>query len=140
MVETNDMKELMKVTKTSNFIAVTGDCGCGKDTTIHHVALLLCSNQGYQIIPSHCATDITNYYNELEKQVFVFEDVCGKHAVDSDLCRRWNQLSAELTTIKKCENVMILMSSRTDLYDIIKYVPVLSATEFQMSSKNYDFM
>ncbi|CAC5368888.1 unnamed protein product [Mytilus coruscus] len=35
MIETNAIKELIKVTKKSNFIAVIGPSGCGKSTSAH---------------------------------------------------------------------------------------------------------
>ncbi|XP_063398897.1 uncharacterized protein LOC134683518 [Mytilus trossulus] len=137
MIETKAIKELIKVTKKSNFIAVIGPSGCGKSTAAHQVALLLHRNEGYQIIPSNFPTDITQYYNESEKQVFVFDDVCGKYSLDYDLLNKWKKLSTELDKIKQCENVMILVSSRSDIFYQFKEMQFLFTAHFDMLSNDY---
>ncbi|XP_071123576.1 uncharacterized protein [Mytilus edulis] len=137
IVETNAIKELIKVTKKSNVIAVIGPSGCGKSTAAHQVALLLHRDEGYQIVPSNFPTDITHYYNESEKQVFVFDDVCGKYSLDYDLLNKWKKLSTELDKIKQCENVMILVSSRSDIFYQFKDVQFLFTTPFDVLSSNY---
>ncbi|CAC5371907.1 ABC.CD.A [Mytilus coruscus] len=137
MVETNAIKELIKVIKKSNFIAVIGPSGCGKSIAAHQVALFINRNEGYQIVPSNFPTDITHYYNKSEKQVFVFDDVCGKYSLDYDLLKQWKKLSTELDKIKQCENVIILVSSRSDIFYQIKDVQFLFTTQFDMLSKDY---
>ncbi|XP_076116412.1 uncharacterized protein LOC143083902 [Mytilus galloprovincialis] len=137
MVETNAIKELMKVTKENSFIAVIGPSGCGKSTAAHQVSLLLHRNEGYQIIPSNFPEDITHYYNESEKQVFIFDDVCGKYSLDYDLLKKWKKLGTELNKIKQCEHVIILASSRSDIFYQFKDVQFLFTTHFDMLSKDY---
>ncbi|CAG2204181.1 unnamed protein product [Mytilus edulis] len=137
IVETNAIKELTKVTKKSSFIAVIGPSGCGKSTATHHVALLLHRNEGYHIIPSNFPTDITHYYNESEKQVFVFDDVCGKYSLDYDLLKQWKKLSTELDKIKQCDNVIILVSSRSDIFYQLKDGQFLFTTQFNVLSNDY---
>ncbi|VDI29237.1 Hypothetical predicted protein [Mytilus galloprovincialis] len=137
LIETNAIKELIKVTEKSNFIAVIGPSGCGKSTAAHQVALLLHRNDGYQIVPSNFPTDITQYYNESEKQVFVFDDVCGKYSLDYDLLKKWKKLGTELNKIKQCEHVIILVSSRSDIFYQFKDVQFLFTTHFDMLSNDY---
>ncbi|XP_063417138.1 uncharacterized protein LOC134699477 [Mytilus trossulus] len=138
MVETNAIKELMKVTKENKFIAVIGPSGCGKSTAAHQVALLLNRHEGYQIVPSNFPTDITHYFNESEKQVFVFDDVCGKYSLDNDLLQKWKKIGTELNKIKLCEHVIILVSSRSDIFYQFKDVQFLFTAHFDMLSDDYN--
>ncbi|XP_071123582.1 uncharacterized protein [Mytilus edulis] len=138
IVETNAIQELMKMVKKSNFVAIIGPSGCGKSTAAHHVALSLQRNEGYQIIPSHFPTDIIHYYDGSEKQVFVYDDVCGKYSIDYDIRKQWKTLSIELLKIKQCENVKILVSSRSDIFCQFQDVQVLSAPKLDMLSNEYN--
>ncbi|VDI49212.1 Hypothetical predicted protein [Mytilus galloprovincialis] len=137
LVETNAIKKLKKVVEKSNFIAIIGPSGCGKSTAAHHIALWLHTIGGYQIIPSSFPTDFTHYYDESEKQVFVFDDVCGKYSLDYDLLKHWNKLSTVLDKIKHCENVMILVSSRSDIFYQFKDMQFLFTQKFNMLSNDY---
>ncbi|VDI84284.1 Hypothetical predicted protein [Mytilus galloprovincialis] len=135
-VETSAIKELNFFIKMSNCIAVIGPFDCGKSTAVHHVALLLYRNDGYQIIPSQFSKDITDYFNESEKQIFVFDDVCGKPLLDDDLMKQWLRLRTELNKIKQRKNVKILVSSRSDVFCQLKDVQVLFTTQFDMLSND----
>jgi Zn-dependent membrane protease YugP len=53
-----------------------------KTTAIHHVALRLSKEQLYDVVPAVSPSDIKDYYDPERKQVFVFDDMCGKSFFD----------------------------------------------------------
>ncbi|CAC5416514.1 unnamed protein product [Mytilus coruscus] len=63
VVETSSMKNIEQELQTHDVVTVVGPGGCGKSTSIHHVALLLESKFGYNIVPLNSPADILRYYN-----------------------------------------------------------------------------
>jgi MoxR-like ATPase len=63
---------------SKGIVTVIGSPGCGKTTAIHHVALRLNKEQLYDVVPAVYPSDIRDYYDPERKQVFVFDDLCGK--------------------------------------------------------------
>ncbi|CAG2256157.1 unnamed protein product [Mytilus edulis] len=93
---------------SSNIAVVTGSSGSGKSFLIHHVALHLHSIDEYEIIPSSFVTapsDIINYRNENRNQVFVIDDICGKHNVNLQIVQTWKDLTGQVEEIFK-DNVI----------------------------------
>lgn len=93
---------------SSNIAVVTGCSGSGKSFLIHHVALHLHSIDEYEIIPSSFVTapsDIINYRNKNRNQVFVIDDICGKHNVNLQIVQTWKDLTGQVEEIFK-DNVI----------------------------------
>ncbi|CAG2237667.1 unnamed protein product [Mytilus edulis] len=111
--------EIRNLEKASTFVPKAlqiGSSGCGKSTAIHHVALRLHNQEGYNIVPVHYPEDIIQYCEPKYKQVFVIDDICGKSVIDVGLVNRWETVSTDLKKIIDDHKIKILISCRKHIY------------------------
>jgi MoxR-like ATPase len=87
--ETRAMKCLIEMIEEEDIVTVIGSPGCGKTTAIHHVALRLNKEQLYDVVPAVYPSDIRDYYDPERKQVFVFDDMCGKYSIHVQTMNDW---------------------------------------------------
>ncbi|XP_071178430.1 uncharacterized protein [Mytilus edulis] len=121
VVETTAIKALAEIATTQNVIFVIGPSGCGKSTSVHYVALILQDQQNYDIIPAYFPTDITHYYNPVSQQIFVFDDLCGKHSIDVQTLNIWNKLSGDIQKILGQGKVKIFITCRSHIFHDKKF-------------------
>jgi hypothetical protein len=57
------------------------------------VALRLNKEQLYDVVPAVYPSDIRDYYDPERKQVFVFDDICGKYSIHVQTMYDWKDLS-----------------------------------------------
>ncbi|VDI60983.1 Hypothetical predicted protein, partial [Mytilus galloprovincialis] len=124
--ETRGTRHIFSLIPSNNCIVVTGSSGCGKSSNIHHVALHLRDNFGYEIIPVLTGpTDIMLYNNVNSKQVFVVDDICGKESMNIQTFKNWRDNEEKIEKILKTvknevgENVAdskLLVSCRLQIY------------------------
>lgn len=82
VVRTRALTCLENLLTKKDVIVAVGSPGCGKSTAIHHLAIRLYKQEGYNILPVNSPQDIIQYYNPQCNQVFVIDDVCGKYTID----------------------------------------------------------
>lgn len=116
VIETTAIQHLQELATTEDIITVIGSPGCGKSTAAHHLALQLHLHQDYDIIYSHDPIDLRNYFHPERKQIFVFDDVYGKHMLEQQKKEIWSTLSKELYTILHKKTVKIVLSCRTYIF------------------------
>ncbi|XP_063412635.1 uncharacterized protein LOC134695341 [Mytilus trossulus] len=131
--ETRATRHLLESLPLHNCIVVTGSSGCGKSSNIHHAALHLRDNFGYEIIPVlRGPTDIMNYYNENKNQVFIVDDICGKETMNMQTLQTWRDYSERFEkmfkvaekdvaskndkTVSKVSSQKLLLSCRLHIY------------------------
>ncbi|CAG2229251.1 unnamed protein product [Mytilus edulis] len=85
VVQTKAIERIEEILKNEQVVTVIGPPGCGKSTSIHHVALLLHNEENYDILPVNSPEEIKLYYNSECKQMFVYDDICGKYAIDNQV-------------------------------------------------------
>ncbi|CAC5394570.1 ANKRD50 [Mytilus coruscus] len=137
VVKTTAIKYVKELVKKESIITVTGSSGSGKSTAIHHVALELALHSNYSIIPAHKPNDIVQYYHPDRKQVFVFDDVCGKYALDLQMLNEWSMLTEEITLILKSKMIKIITSCRSYIFQNphLLNIQLLSSASCNMTSK-----
>ncbi|CAC5415457.1 unnamed protein product [Mytilus coruscus] len=88
--------------RTDNCILVIGRQGSGKSSIIQHIALKLCMEETYDIIPIVLSpSNILDYHNENRKQVFIIDDFCGKLIINAQNVDVWStQIDDVLKLIK----------------------------------------
>ena len=126
--ETRAMKCLIKMIEEEDIVTVIGSPGCGKTTAIHHVALRLNKEQLYDVVPAVYPSDIRDYYDPERKQVFVFDDVCGKYSIHVQTMNDWKVLSDCIKKIIDGKHVKILLSCRSSIFYQFKTVKLLTNT------------
>ncbi|CAG2225691.1 unnamed protein product [Mytilus edulis] len=132
-LKTRATRHILESLLSHNCIVVTGSSGCGKSSNIHHAALHLRDSFGYEIIPVLTGpTDIMNYYNENQKQIFIVDDICGKETINKETLKMWRDYSEQMEKIftseekdvasKKSNSVLkvsspkLLLSCRLHIY------------------------
>ncbi|XP_071145077.1 uncharacterized protein [Mytilus edulis] len=116
VVQTKAIERIEEILKNEQVVTVIGPPGCGKSTSIHHVALLLHNEENYDILPVNSPEEIKLYYNSECKQMFVYDDICGKYAIDNQVLGNWCRLSNEIQVVLSNSKVKILSSCRNYIF------------------------
>ncbi|XP_071145817.1 uncharacterized protein [Mytilus edulis] len=116
VVQTKAIKRIVELIKNEQIVTVIGPPGCGKSTSIHHAALLLHKEENYDILPVNSPEEIKLYYNSECNQIFVYDDICGKYAIDNQGLGNWCRLSNEIQKILINRTVKILSSCRNYIF------------------------
>lgn len=104
-VETRAANYILSSVASNDCIIVTGSSGCVKSSNIHHVALHLRKQFGYEIVPVLIGpSDIINYKGEKTAQVFVVDDICGKETINMQTLQTWRDYSEKMEKIFKTAN------------------------------------
>ncbi|CAC5362733.1 unnamed protein product [Mytilus coruscus] len=92
-----------------------GEPGLEKSSAIHHIALLLEKEQNYRILSCKSSSDIEKFRSD-QKQVFVFDDICGKYSVFQNEVESFVKRSDDFRRILKESDSKILISSRLQIF------------------------
>lgn len=90
-VKTRATQIIYEKVRTRNVVTITGPTGSGKSAYAYYAAFRLKNELGYTIIPARQAVDITSYYVQGTKQVFIIDDFIGKYAVDETDVGLWEK-------------------------------------------------
>ncbi|CAC5381668.1 unnamed protein product [Mytilus coruscus] len=129
-IETEATRQVEQRLRDDNCVLVVGRSGNGKSSIIRHLALKVCDDNKYQIIPTVMdPSDIHLFYNLKKKQLFVIDDVCGKEkninaqSVDvwsnqiDDILRLLKTASVFKDKHKSAINVKLLFAVGIDIYN-----------------------
>ncbi|VDI69388.1 Hypothetical predicted protein [Mytilus galloprovincialis] len=138
VVQTRAIKRILERLEEEHVLTVIGPPGCGKSTAIHHAALQLRDQEDYVIVPVNFPGEIKQYYNPKCKQVFVYDDMCGKYAINLQMLDNWCTLSTAIQVILSRKNVKILSSCRNYIFKdrLFSKVKLLSEVYFDITSAN----
>lgn len=109
------MKRVLDLLNTNKAVTVIGPHGIGKTTSLHCVALKM-EEQGYELVPAQSARDILQLYEHTTKQLFIFDDVCGKGVLQKHLLDAWHSSLDMISDILKKDNVRLLVSCQSSVY------------------------
>ncbi|VDI57185.1 Hypothetical predicted protein [Mytilus galloprovincialis] len=100
--ETRGTRHILSLIPSNNCIVVIGSSGCGKSSNIHHAALHLRDNFGYEIIPVLTGpTDIILYNHKNKRQVFVVDDICGIESINIQTLKNWRDNEEKIEKVFK---------------------------------------
>ncbi|XP_071145816.1 uncharacterized protein [Mytilus edulis] len=139
VVSTKAFQGVLEILHDEQVLTVIGPPGCGKSTAIHHAALQLRDQEDYVIVPVNFPGEIIQYYNPECKQVFVYDDICGKYAINLQMLDNWCTLSNAIQVIlSSSKNVKILSSCRNYIFKdrLFSKVRFLSEVHFDITSGN----
>ncbi|XP_052106950.1 uncharacterized protein LOC127739319 isoform X2 [Mytilus californianus] len=83
-------------------ILVTSNSTLGKTATIRHIALKL-QYEGFEIVSIEYPEDVIKY-KTIKKQVFLIDDVLGKHGLNPNLLEKWERTNEKLISCLKKES------------------------------------
>lgn len=109
-LETHNFSAMLYKVRTQPFVIFVGLPGSGKTATARDIALIL-QEEGYEIVPTINISDIKDYCDPLNSQVFLIDDVVGVFGLDLsmlDMLHRY-QIQIMKSTIL---NSKILMTCR----------------------------
>ena len=117
-VPTRATENTIKLLTDSKFIMVTGSSGSGKSSIIHHIALKLKREQGYELVPStpNGPSDLLTFNNHHKKQVFVLDDAFGKGCLNISLIEQWNCKIEKMKESFRIHNEETCFSYSQDLF------------------------
>lgn len=140
VVLTTAIDRLMDKIQSNNVVTVIGFSGSGKSTAVRRVALNLKQEQKYQIIALHSPKDLITYYVRGKKQVFVFDDVCGKYSLDIHKLMKWKDLSTEIKLCFEDALLKCLFTCKTHIFNEAQFqnVDILSSCQHDILSPQYN--
>ncbi|XP_063412032.1 uncharacterized protein LOC134694863 [Mytilus trossulus] len=100
--ETMGSKLVYDKVKDCNCIVVTSNLGLGKTATIRHIALKF-QLEGFELVPVESPIDIIQYKTN-RKQMFLIDDVLGKHSLSPTLLGKWERFNDKLMSCLNTEN------------------------------------
>ncbi|XP_071164032.1 uncharacterized protein [Mytilus edulis] len=115
IVETDAMVNVREIFKASNCVTIIGRSGSGKSTVLRHIALEYHNNEKYEVYPAFSPEDIKLQFDSSKKQIFVFDDVFGKYAVNFLKVDEWVFLMHDVKSYLDHGNLKIMFSSRSHI-------------------------
>ncbi|XP_071145672.1 uncharacterized protein [Mytilus edulis] len=139
VVPTKAFQRILELLEEEHVLTVIGPPGCGKSTAIHHAALQLRDQEDYVVVPVNFPGEIIQYYNPECKQVFVYDDICGKYAINHQMLDNWCVQSNAIQVILSSTKVKILSSCRSYIFKdrCFSKIKLLSEVHFDVTSENY---
>ncbi|CAG2221509.1 unnamed protein product [Mytilus edulis] len=139
VVPTKAFQRILELLEEEHVLTVIGPPGCGKSTAIHHAALQLRDQKDYLVVPVNFPGEIIQYYNPECKQVFVYDDICGKYAINHQMLDNWCVQSNAIQVILSSTKVKILSSCRSYIFKdrCFSKIKLLSEVHFDVTSENY---
>lgn len=95
--------------------------------------------EGYQIVTANKPSDIVAKNDEYLKQLFVFDDVCGKFSFDPILADNWNLRSAKIRKKLKENRTKIIFSCRANISKekMFQSVSILADNIYDLQSSEF---
>lgn len=115
LVETRPFKLLKKHMVENDYCDVIGASGSGKTVILYQLANEMFKTEGYKIIIGNKPSDVLEKNNDNQKQLFIFDDVCGKFAFDQILGESWNLLSSRIREILKRKSTKLIFSCKSQI-------------------------
>lgn len=137
---TTAIGRLIDKIQCNNVVTVIGFSGSGKSTAVRRVALNLKQEHKYQILALHSPKDLITYYVRGKKQVFVFDDVCGKYSLDIHKLMKWKDLSNEIKLCFEDGLLKCLFTCKTHIFNEAQFqnVDILSSCQHDILSPQYN--
>ncbi|CAG2198777.1 unnamed protein product [Mytilus edulis] len=132
-----------------NCVFLVGGPGTGKSAIMRHIALYLCNEFGFDVVPVESAqSNITEYYNSSRKQVFVVDDMCGKENINIQFVEIWRikikqilkLIEKDIHSIRDSETVRIEKESTKGVANITNVNSSNKRSSFiQLDSRMYSY-
>ncbi|VDI55515.1 Hypothetical predicted protein [Mytilus galloprovincialis] len=87
----------------------------GKTLTAQNIALQLCQEEGYSIVPCNNVKDIKKRYKDNVRQVFFVDDICGKYTANIKYIENWMRIKEFVNYILLKGQTKILATCRTEI-------------------------
>ncbi|XP_052073795.1 uncharacterized protein LOC127711727 [Mytilus californianus] len=140
VVMTSAIETLKDKIQNEDTVTVIGFSGSGKSTAVRNVALRLSREQKYQIFPVLSPKDLMTYYIKGKRQLFVFDDVCGKYSLDIHKLMEWKDLSMDIRLLFGDGLLKCLFTCRPHIFNDSQFkgVDILSSIEHDILSPQYN--
>ena len=138
-VETNAVDMMLLHLKQHSHLTVTGKPGIGKSAAIHHVALLLNKNNGYDVIPCENPSDVFSHYRMNTYQIFVMDDVCGRYIANQNDIEEWLKQKQRIIKILNKGKSKLVTSCRLQVFRECQFqrIDLFSKSFCDLSSENF---
>ncbi|VDI43364.1 Hypothetical predicted protein, partial [Mytilus galloprovincialis] len=115
-IKTDVVPDILRIIENNHCVLLTGVSGIGKTLTAQNIALQLCREHRYSIIPCMSLQDIPTRYKENVHQVFVVDDICGKYTANINIIENWRNITNRVKTILDNGMTHILATCRTEVF------------------------
>ncbi|VDI67913.1 Hypothetical predicted protein [Mytilus galloprovincialis] len=115
-VKTDVVTDILDLLKVCHCVLLTGVSGMGKTLTAQNIALHLCHEQKYSIVPCSNLNDIEMRYTDAYNQVFFIDDICGRFTTNRQKIEDWMRLDEFFKPILRKGMTKILATCRTEVF------------------------
>ncbi|VDH97035.1 Hypothetical predicted protein, partial [Mytilus galloprovincialis] len=115
-IETDIVPDILRILENKHCVLLTGVSGIGKTLTAQNIALQLCHEYQYSIVPCMSLQDIPTRYKEHVCQVFFVDDICGKYTANINIIENWRNITNRVKSILDKGITKILATCRTEVF------------------------
>lgn len=127
-VVTEATLQVKKQLTRDNFVLIVGKPGSGKSSILRYIAIELCNNNGFDVIPIVLEPlNILQYFNCGRKQLFAIDDLFGKHEACHQSADIWalqlepilKRLSIDMVRTKDSQqgNFKIIVTCSSEIFE-----------------------
>ncbi|CAG2253813.1 unnamed protein product [Mytilus edulis] len=116
-IRTNAFLYVFKNIQTAKIAVISGPPGCGKTSVAHLTAVTFREIYNYTVIFVSNPTQIINLIDSSTKQIFVIDDIVGKHYLDDDSLHTWRKYANQIKEIlSQSEKTKLIVTCRSYIY------------------------
>ncbi|XP_063405869.1 uncharacterized protein LOC134689832 [Mytilus trossulus] len=115
-VKTDTVTDILGFLENQHTLLLIGVSGMGKTLAAQNIALHLCHEKGYRIIPCRSVKDIKKRYKDDIRQVFFVDDIYGKYTANINYIENWIRIEEFINHILNKGNTKILATCRTEIF------------------------
>ncbi|CAC5410674.1 unnamed protein product [Mytilus coruscus] len=115
-IKTDIFKDILGILENQLCVLLIGVSGMGKTLTAQNIALHLCHEQGFTVVPCNNVKDIKKRYKENVRQVFFVDDICGKYTANISHIENWMRIKEFVKYIIDKGKAKVLATCRTEIF------------------------
>ncbi|CAC5410688.1 unnamed protein product [Mytilus coruscus] len=114
-IKTDIFTDILGIIEDNHCVLLTGVSGMGKTLTAQNIALQLCHEEGFSIVPCNNVKDIKKRYKDNVRQGFFVDDICGKYIANIKNIENWMRIKEFVNFILCKGQTKMLATCRTKI-------------------------
>ncbi|VDI46319.1 Hypothetical predicted protein [Mytilus galloprovincialis] len=115
-IKTDIFNDILEILEDQHCVLLSGVSGMGKTLTAQNLALQLCYETGYSIVPCSNVKDIKNRFKDNIRQVFLIDDIFGKYTANIKYIENWIRIEDFVKYILSKGMTKVLATCRTEIF------------------------
>ncbi|CAC5410668.1 unnamed protein product [Mytilus coruscus] len=115
-IKTDIFTDIFEIFEDKHCVLLSGVSGMGKTLIAQNLALQLCYEKGYRIVPCSNVKDIKKRFKDNIRQVFFIDDIFGKYTANIKYIENWMRIEDFVKYILAKGLSKVLATCRTEIF------------------------